>query len=70
MKTAPDGKGKFQSKPNQVGNGNVKPKNKKASSDVTDEVGSKTGTPPIAALQGKNNQVPKSTLKKSASYFQ
>lgn len=67
-KVAPDKKQAFQSKSNKV-SGHPAPKSGKASTDVTDETGTKDGAPPIAALQGKSNQVPKSTLKKATDYF-
>jgi hypothetical protein len=60
---------KLQGKDNKVG-ANPKPKGGSAKTDVTDETGTKVGTPPIAALQGKNNQVPGSTIKKASDYFQ
>ena len=50
------------SKSNKVTN-KVAPKGGKASSSVTDEVGTKEGAPPITALQGKSNQVPGSRVK-------
>ena len=68
-KVAPDKKQAFQSKSNKV-SGHPAPKSGKASSDVTDETGTKDGAPSFAALQGKNNQVPKSSLKKATDYFQ
>jgi len=68
-KVAPDKKAAFQAKSNKVG-GKANPKGSgKAKTDVTDEVGTKDGAPPITALQGKNNQVPGSTLKKASDYF-
>ena len=68
-KVAPDKKAAFQAKSNKVG-GKANPKgSNKAKTDVTDDVGTKDGAPPIAALQGKNNQVPGSTLKKASDYF-
>jgi len=68
-KVAPDKKGAFQGKSNKVG-GRVTPKGShSAKTDVTDEVGTKDGAPPITALQGKSNQVPGSTLKAKADYF-
>jgi hypothetical protein len=68
-KVAPDKKGVFQAKSNKVG-GKANPKGShSAKTDVTDEVGTKTSAPSIAALQGKNNQVPGSTIKKGQDYF-
>jgi len=67
---APTGKGKqLQGKSNKV-QGFPSAKSGKAKADVTDETGTKDGAPSITALQGKNNQVPGSTLKKAATdYF-
>lgn len=67
-KTAPDKKKAFMGKSNKV-SGPPSPKSGKAKTDVTDDIGTKDGAPPIAALQGKNNQVPGSTLKKATDYF-
>lgn len=67
-KVAPDKKKVFQAKSNKV-SGPPQPKSGKAKADVTDDTGTKDGAPPIAALQGKNNQVPGSTLKKATDYF-
>lgn len=67
-KVAPDKKKVFQAKSNKV-SGPPAPKSGKAKPDITDETGTKDGAPPIAALQGKNNQVPGSTLKKATDYF-
>lgn len=67
-KTAPDKKKAFQGKDNKV-SGPPTPKKKKASGDVTDEVGTKTGAPSFKHLQAQNNQV-NSSIKKAADYFQ
>jgi hypothetical protein len=67
-KPAVDKKKAFQGKSNKV-SGPPAPKSGKAKTDVTDEVGTKDGAPSFAALQGKNNQVPSSTLKKATDYF-
>ena len=67
-KTAPDKKKAYMGKDNKV-SGPPKPKGGQAKSDVTDETNTTNSAPPIAALQGKNNQVPGSTLKKASDYF-
>ncbi len=67
-KVAPDKKKVFQAKSNKVG-GFPTPKAGKAKPDITDETGTKEGAPSFTALQGKNNQVPGSTLKKATDYF-
>lgn len=68
-KPAPDKKDAFQAKSNKVG-GKANPKGSKtAKTDVTDDIGTKTTTPSFAALQGKSNQVPGSTLKAKQDYF-
>jgi len=67
-KTAPDKKKAFMGKSNKV-SGPPAPKSGKAKTDVTDETGTKDGAPSFTALQGKNNQVPGSTLKKATDYF-
>lgn len=56
-KVAPDKKAVFQAKSNKV-KSKASPKGGKAITDVTDDVGTKDGAPPITALQGKSNQVP------------
>lgn len=68
-KTAPDKKKAFQGKSTWKVSGPPQPKSGKAKSDVTDDVSTKEGAPPIAALQGKNNQVPGSSLKKASDFF-
>lgn len=60
---------KLQGQSNKV-SGFPQPKKDKASSDVTDDVGSKDGAPPISALQGKNNKVPGSSIKPKDYFFQ
>jgi len=67
-KTAPDKKKAFMGKDNKVA-GHPKPSSGKAKPDVTDDTNTTNSAPPIAALQGKNNQVPGSTLKKASDYF-
>jgi hypothetical protein len=67
-KTAPDKKKAFMGKDNKV-SGPPKPKGGQAKADVTDDTNTTNSAPPIAALQGKNNQVPGSTLKKASDYF-
>lgn len=67
-KVAPDKKKVFQAKSNKV-SGPPTPKAGKAKGEITDEVGTKEGAPSFTALQGKNNQVPGSTLKKATDYF-
>lgn len=67
-KTAPDKKKAYMGKDNKV-SGPPKPKSGHAKADVTDDTNTTNGAPPIAALQGKNNQVPGSTLKKATDYF-
>lgn len=67
-KVAPDKKKVFQAKGNKV-SGFPTPKAGKAKPDITDETGTKEGAPSYTALQGKNNQVPGSTLKKATDYF-
>lgn len=65
-KAAADKKGAFQSKNNKVG-GKVKPKGGKASSEVTDEVGTKTNAS-TTYKDGKNNKV-NASLKQGAEFF-
>jgi hypothetical protein len=67
-KTAPDKKKAFMGKDNKV-SGPPKPKGGQAKADVTDDTNTSNSAPPITALQGKNNQVPGSTLKKASDYF-
>lgn len=56
-KPAPDKKAAFQAKNNKVG-GKANPKGSgKASSDVTDDQGTKEGAPSFTHLQGKDNKV-------------
>ena len=64
-KPAPDKKAVFQSKNNKVG-GKVKPKGGKASSEVTDEVGTKTNAS-TSYTDGKNNKV--NTSVKPGDFF-
>lgn len=67
-KTAPDKKTAFMGKDNKV-SGPPKPKGGQAKADVTDDTNTTNSAPPITALQGKNNQVPGSTIKKATDYF-
>lgn len=70
-KVAPDKKGVFQKHSNKVG-GTLNPKGgNKAKTDVTDaaDVGTSHTAPSYTALQGKNNQVPGSTIKQGQNYF-
>jgi len=68
-KPAPDKKAAFQAKSNKVG-GRANPKGgNKAKTDVTDDTKTTHSAPPITALMGHNNQVPKSTLKAKQDYF-
>lgn len=64
-----DKKKAFQGKSNVVA-GPPKPKSTHANADVTDDCDTTHSAPPIAALQGKNNQVPGSKLKKASDFFQ
>ena len=61
-KPAPDKKTAYMGKDNKV-SGPPKPKSGHAKTDVTNKTDTTQGAPPITALQGKNNQVPGSTVK-------
>lgn len=63
------GDNKLQGKDNKVKE-HPKPKGQKAKAEVTDKTDTTHGAPSFSHLQGHNNQVQGSSLKKASDYFQ